>query len=335
MAILVVVGAAASYYFARSAGRAGNRLYLLVAAGLIVPFQIGVLPLYRLFTQLGLAGNPVSVILFNAGIQLPLTVLLYTGFMRQLPVEYEEAARVDGATSWQAFRRVVVPLLLPVTGTVVILDGIAIWNEFFTPLLYLGGTGNVTLPVQIYNFAGEYGAGLGSHLRGPAAGQHPGADRVLRLPALHDPQLRQRAEGVTAVTSSGSPETLGEKIARMTTDGVASADQPVAPRISGVQSVERAFEILERIAAAGGEASLSDLAAQTSLPLPTIHRMLRTLSAIGYVIQSANRRYMLGPGLIRLGRWRTTGSACSPAPSSLGSSRRSGRRRTWPCSTST
>ena len=106
---------------------------------------------------------------------------------------------------------------------------------------------------------------------------------------------------MTAVTSSGSPETLGEKIARMTTDGVASADQPVAPRISGVQSVERAFEILERIAAAGGEASLSDLAAQTSLPLPTIHRMLRTLSAIGYVIQSANRRYMLGPGLIRLG----------------------------------
>ncbi|SEP72993.1 carbohydrate ABC transporter permease [Microlunatus flavus] len=159
--ILVVVGAAASYYFARSSGRTGGRLYLVVAAGLMVPFQIGVLPLYRLFTQVGLAGNPLSVILFNAGIQLPLTVLLYTGFMRQLPVEYEEAARVDGATSWQVFRRVIVPLLLPVTGTVVILDGIAIWNEFFTPLLYLGGTGNVTLPVQIYNFAGEYGADWG------------------------------------------------------------------------------------------------------------------------------------------------------------------------------
>lgn len=106
---------------------------------------------------------------------------------------------------------------------------------------------------------------------------------------------------MTAVTWSGWLETPDEKIGPVTTDGVESVEQPPAPRISGVQSVERAFEILERIAAAGGEASLSDLAVQTSLPLPTIHRMLRTLSAIGYVIQSANRRYMLGPGLIRLG----------------------------------
>ncbi|WP_198409895.1 IclR family transcriptional regulator [Microlunatus flavus] len=86
----------------------------------------------------------------------------------------------------------------------------------------------------------------------------------------------------------------------MTSDATSSDEQPVT-RASGVQSVERAFEILERIAAAGGEASLSDLASQTSLPLPTIHRMLRTLSGTGYVIQSSNRRYMLGPGLIRLG----------------------------------
>jgi len=69
----------------------------------------------------------------------------------------------------------------------------------------------------------------------------------------------------------------------------------------GVQSVERVFELLELITAAGGEVMLSELAASTDLPLPTIHRLLRTLVAKGYVRQLANRRYVLGPGLIRLG----------------------------------
>jgi IclR family acetate operon transcriptional repressor len=68
-----------------------------------------------------------------------------------------------------------------------------------------------------------------------------------------------------------------------------------------VQSVERAFDLLAVMAAAGGEAMLSELAAATGLPLPTIHRLLRTLVGTGYVRQLANRRYVLGPGLIRLG----------------------------------
>jgi IclR family acetate operon transcriptional repressor len=69
----------------------------------------------------------------------------------------------------------------------------------------------------------------------------------------------------------------------------------------GVQSVERVFELLELVTAAGGEVMLSELATSTDLPLPTIHRLLRTLVAQGYVRQLANRRYVLGPGLIRLG----------------------------------
>ncbi|MHB9858065.1 IclR family transcriptional regulator [Streptomyces sp. YIM S03343] len=69
----------------------------------------------------------------------------------------------------------------------------------------------------------------------------------------------------------------------------------------GVQSLERAFELLERMADAGGEVGLSELAAHTGLPLPTIHRLMRTLVACGYVRQHANRRYALGPRLIRLG----------------------------------
>lgn len=162
---LVVVGACAGYYFAR-AGKGGRRWYGVVAAGMMVPFQIGVLPLYRTFSALGISANPVSVIIFNIGIQLPLTIILYTGFIRQIPVEYEEAAVVDGARTVQVFRRVIMPLLLPVTGTVIVLDGLAVWNEFFTPLLYLGGTPNVTVPVQIYSFVGEYTSNWGEIFAG-------------------------------------------------------------------------------------------------------------------------------------------------------------------------
>lgn len=91
---------------------------------------------------------------------------------------------------------------------------------------------------------------------------------------------------------------------------------------SGVQSVERAFELLEVIARSGGEASLSELATDTPLPLPTIHRLLRTLVGIGYVRQLGNRRYSLGPRLIRLGEVanRQLGALATPVLKNLVSS---------------
>lgn len=81
---------------------------------------------------------------------------------------------------------------------------------------------------------------------------------------------------------------------------MAAQKQDKAPS-SGVQSLERAFELLERLADTGGEASLSELASSSGLPTPTIHRLIRTLVALGYVGQNSNRRYTLGARLIRLG----------------------------------
>ena len=86
------------------------------------------------------------MILFYTGLLMPLTVFLYTGFVRTLPRDYEEAAQVDGATQWRTFTRVVLPLLLPVTGTVAVLDALFVWNDFFTQLIFLSGTHNETVP---------------------------------------------------------------------------------------------------------------------------------------------------------------------------------------------
>ncbi|MFC0582876.1 IclR family transcriptional regulator [Micrococcoides hystricis] len=93
-----------------------------------------------------------------------------------------------------------------------------------------------------------------------------------------------------------------------------SATKGPVTKSGGVQSVERAFDLLQHIADSGGQTTLSELSEQTPLPLPTIHRLLRTLSMLGYVRQLPNRRYSLGPGLIRLGEVasRQLGSVTMP-----------------------
>ncbi|GAB2870569.1 carbohydrate ABC transporter permease [Streptomyces mayteni] len=153
---LIATGSFAAYFLARCASRLGFRLYVLFLLGIVLPFQLGMIPLFKLIDSMGLLGTYQGMILFYTGIQLPFTVFLYTGFIRALPGEYAHAALIDGATHLQAFTRVVFPLLRPITGTVLILNAVFIWNDFFTPLLYLGGSARETVPVRIFAFVGQY-----------------------------------------------------------------------------------------------------------------------------------------------------------------------------------
>jgi raffinose/stachyose/melibiose transport system permease protein len=155
---LIALGSSAAYVVARRGGRPGNVVYLLFVLGIILPYQLGIVPLYAAFRRLGLVGNYAGMVLLYTGLLIPLTVFLYTGFVRALPRDYEEAAEVDGAGHGRIFFRVVFPLLRPVTGTVAILTGLIIWNDFFLPLVFLSGTAYITLPVAVYSFVGEYGA---------------------------------------------------------------------------------------------------------------------------------------------------------------------------------
>jgi raffinose/stachyose/melibiose transport system permease protein len=118
--------------------------------------QLALVPLYRMVKDAGLLGTYTSMVVFYTGLQAPFMIFLYTGFLRALPREYGEAALVDGATHWQSFRRVTFPLLRPITGTVIILNAVFIWNDFLTPLIYLGGSPNETIPVVVYQFVGQY-----------------------------------------------------------------------------------------------------------------------------------------------------------------------------------
>jgi raffinose/stachyose/melibiose transport system permease protein len=153
---LIALGSICAYTIARRPGKMGTALYLLFVLGIILPFQLGLVPTYAVLNHLDLVGSYLGIILLYTGIWMPFSVFLYTGFARALPKEYEEASTVDGATTLRTFRRVVFPLLRPVTGTVAIFTGLIIWNDFFLSLIFLNGTNKTPLPVAVYTFVGAF-----------------------------------------------------------------------------------------------------------------------------------------------------------------------------------
>jgi len=152
---LIAVGSPAAYVLTRSTSRWSNRTYYLFLIAILLPTQLGIVPLYVEARTLGLVGTPWGMIVVYTGMLMPLSVFLYAGFFRRMPIDYEEAATVDGASRTRIFTRVVFPLMGPATGTVAILAGLIVWNDFFTALIFLNGSEYQTLPVVMYNYVGS------------------------------------------------------------------------------------------------------------------------------------------------------------------------------------
>src|SRR4029453_12632945 len=148
VSVVLVLGVSslAAYPLARPTANWSRGVFLPVMLGLLLPFQLAALPLYQTMRDLGLLGQAWALVLFYAGLQVPFTTFLYVGFLRGLPREFEDAAFIDGCGPWQAFRHVVLPMLRPITVTALVLNAVFVWNDFFTPLLYLSGSGQQTMP---------------------------------------------------------------------------------------------------------------------------------------------------------------------------------------------
>lgn len=153
---LILIGSLCAYTLARRPSKLSTAMYVMFLLGIIIPFQLGLVPLFVAMRNLHLVPSYTGMILLNIGLLMPLTVFLYTGFVRVLPKEYEEAAQVDGAGLMRTYVRVIFPLLRPVTGTVAVLTGVITWNEFFIPLIFLSGSEYQPLPVAVYSFVGEF-----------------------------------------------------------------------------------------------------------------------------------------------------------------------------------
>jgi raffinose/stachyose/melibiose transport system permease protein len=154
--VILAISSLAAYPLARVTARWSRGMFLLIMLGLMLPFQLAALPLYQTMRDLGLLGTPWALILFYSGLQVPFTTFLYVGFLRALPRDFEDAGLIDGCTPLQVFRFVVFPMLKPITVTALVLNAIFVWNDFFTPLLYLSGSTQQTVPVAIAGFVGQF-----------------------------------------------------------------------------------------------------------------------------------------------------------------------------------
>lgn len=130
-------------------------LYFYFISAMFIPFQIIMLPVVKLTTDLRMNNVPGLIILYIV-YGLAFNIFVYVGYIRSIPLELEEAATVDGATTYGTFWRIIFPLLAPINATVAILSCLSTWNDFMLPLIILSKPESYTLPLVQYVFQGQF-----------------------------------------------------------------------------------------------------------------------------------------------------------------------------------
>jgi len=131
-------------------------VYLFIVSGMFVPFAILMMPLAKETAELGLA-NWFGVILLYVVFYMPMNIMLYSGYLVNITLALEEAARVDGASTWRTYWKVIFPLMKPMHATVAVITALAVWNDVMTPLVIMAGSGVNTLPLAQMNFQSQFG----------------------------------------------------------------------------------------------------------------------------------------------------------------------------------
>ncbi|CAH0203961.1 L-arabinose transport system permease protein AraQ [Microbacterium oxydans] len=164
----IILAAFASYAIVRNWDRKLFRYsFFYLLAAMFIPFPVVALPQIQLTGRVGL-DNPFGVIILATMFQLSFSVLLFTAFLRSIPIELEESARIDGATTWQTFWQLIFPLLAPMSATVGIFAFLYAWNDFMMPSLIISDPAMQTLPVRQNlfqtQFSNNYNVSFASYL---------------------------------------------------------------------------------------------------------------------------------------------------------------------------
>ena len=154
----VLVSFMAAYAIVRAAGdmwtlRWMNSLFLM---GLAIPLQAAIIPVYLIVIRLHMYDTLLAIILPSIAFAIPLSVLVLTNFIRDVPKELFDSMRVDGASEWGTLRHLAFPLTRPALVTVSIYNGLAIWNGFLLPLILTQSPSQRTLPLALWTFQGEF-----------------------------------------------------------------------------------------------------------------------------------------------------------------------------------
>jgi raffinose/stachyose/melibiose transport system permease protein len=167
-ALLVLISSMAAWVLVRTRTKLSYAVFMGFVAAMVIPFQVVMFPLVTWFhlveVKLGLFNTPLrllqnypGIIFAYLGFGSSLSIFLFHGFIKSVPLELEEAATIDGCTRPGTFFRIVFPILTPITVTVIILNSIWIWNDYLLPLLVLGSGNSIqTLPLAVASFVGSF-----------------------------------------------------------------------------------------------------------------------------------------------------------------------------------
>lgn len=153
---IVVISSMAAWKMVRTPGKFSKLLFVLIVSAMVIPFQTVMIPLMKLGGTLNLINSIPGIVIMYFGFGVPLSLFLYHGFVKTVPLEIEEAARIDGCSQFGVFWRIVFPLLKPITVTVVILNTLWIWNDYLLPLLVLQAPELRTIPLATSSFFAQY-----------------------------------------------------------------------------------------------------------------------------------------------------------------------------------
>jgi raffinose/stachyose/melibiose transport system permease protein len=158
-----LLSAQAAWALVRTKTVISSIVFFMFVAAMVIPFQIVMFPLLSWFrtitsiTGIKLLRTYPGMILSYIGFGVSLSIFMYHGFIKSIPVELEEAATIDGCNRAEIFYKIIFPILTPIHATVLVLNGIWIWNDFLLPLLVLGkGNAIQTIPLAVSNFAGAF-----------------------------------------------------------------------------------------------------------------------------------------------------------------------------------
>jgi len=156
VAMIVIVGTMAAYALARYTFRGNELIYLFFLSGLMLPLKLAIIPLFIQLTSIGLVDTRFGLVVVYTAMGLPSAIFILTGYLRTLPKELEESARIDGASEARIMLSIMVPLARPAMVIAAINNAVPIWNDFFFPLVFIQSDPLKTLPQGLTVFMGEY-----------------------------------------------------------------------------------------------------------------------------------------------------------------------------------
>ena len=164
LALLTVFSCMAAWVLSRNEKKKWSAIiFLIFVAAMVIPFQVVMLPILTIFKNISnflgipMLSSYIGIIFAYLGFGGSMSIFIFHGFVKGIPKELEEAARIDGCTHEQIFFKIIFPLMKPVQMTVLILNGLWIWNDYLLPSIMLGLNGRIkTLPIAVSSFVGSY-----------------------------------------------------------------------------------------------------------------------------------------------------------------------------------